>query len=191
MGATHEVLFLHGAGDQHAPDGSGKLVEATRRGLGAGYHVVAPDMPHADNPRHRAWRDEIARQLAAFGGEHVMVVGHSLGGSTLLHYLSEGGSAHRHHIDALFLIAIPYWGMEEWTVDEFTLPGGWASRLPAIPKIFLYHSRDDATVPFAHSERYARELPGAVHRPIDGDEHSFVGGLPQLVDDIEGPSRSR
>jgi uncharacterized protein len=56
-------------------------------------------------------------------------------------------------------------------------------------KIFLYHSLDDPEVPFAHLGYYEEHLPKAMARPIAGSEHSFVEGLPTLVDDISSLSR--
>jgi hypothetical protein len=40
-------------------------------------------------------------------------------------------------------------------------------------------------VPFAHLAYYQDHLPTATARPIDGSEHSFVQGLPTLIDDIK------
>jgi hypothetical protein len=65
--------------------------------------------------------------------------------------------------------------------DEFAVPNDVGSRLPA-SKIFLYHSRDDPEVPFAHMGYYQERLPTARALPIDGSEHSFLQGLPTLVD---------
>ena len=37
----------------------------------------------------------------------------------------------------------------------------------------------------SHLRRYQEQLPHATSRLIDGSEHSFVNGLPQLVRDIQ------
>jgi hypothetical protein len=42
---------------------------------------------------------------------------------------------------------------------------------------------------FAHLAYYQDRLPTATARPIDGSEHSFVEGLPTLVDDIKSLPR--
>jgi hypothetical protein len=52
-------------------------------------------------------------------------------------------------------------------------------------RIFLYHSREDAEVPFEHAAIYARELPDATLREIPGSEHEFKHGLRELVEDIK------
>jgi predicted alpha/beta hydrolase family esterase len=116
----------------------------------------------------------------------VILVGHSFGGSVLLKYLAEG--SYRKPVQGLFLVSVPDWGPNGWTYGEFAVPNDVASRLPA-SRIFLYHSRDDPEVPFAHLAYYQDHLSTATARPIDGSEHSFVKGLPTLVDDIKSLPR--
>ena len=60
-----------------------------------------------------------------------------------------------------------------------------AAGLPHAP-VFLYHSRHDPEVPFDHLGLFAAKLPHATQRPLEGSEHSFINGLPQLVTDIRG-----
>jgi predicted alpha/beta hydrolase family esterase len=112
----------------------------------------------------------------------VSLVGHSLGGSILLKYLSEENV--KEPIAGIFLIATPYWGAEEWQVDEYTLHEGFALRLPKEPRIFLYHSRDDEVVPFAHLAMYAEKLPHATIREFDGRGHRFNDDLSEIAADI-------
>jgi uncharacterized protein len=185
MGAQ-PLLFIQGAGDMRAPDGSGQLADYLAEELGSDYRVIAPEMPDAeDNPRYRPWRDRIDRELAAIDGA-VILVGHSFGGSVLLKYLAEG--THRKPIRGLFLIAVPYWDAKKF--EDFALADDFPSRLPA-SKIFLYHSRNDPMVPFAHLRDYEEKLPNAISRHIAGSEHSFINGLPELADDIRSVMQPR
>ena len=64
------------------------------------------------------------------------------------------------------------------------LPQDFAAMLPAIPRIFLYHSRDDEVVPFAHLALYAAKLPQATIREFDGRGHQFGNDLAEVVEDI-------
>lgn len=180
------VLFVHAAGDPRQPDGSGQLIDYLGRELGDGYRVLAPTMPHPDEPRYRPWRDWIEQELSTVQGS-VILVGHSFGGSVLMKYLADGTI--QPAVRGLFLVSVPYWGPDGWQYEEYDLPDGFAARLPESP-IFLYHSRDDPHVPYAHLDLFAGHLPQAILRPLDGSEHSFTGGLPQLVTDIQslGPS---
>lgn len=111
----------------------------------------------------------------------VILTGHSLGSSVLLKYLSEEGC--ENPIAGLFLIATPFWSKNS-QVDQFVLREEFASTLPAIPQIFLYHSQDDDVVPVTHLAYYAEQLPKAIVRQLQGYGHLFRGGMPKLVDDI-------
>jgi uncharacterized protein len=182
---TQPVLFIQGAGNMHEPEGSGRLAAYLGRELGTDYRIIAPEMPDADNPRYQPWRDRIEQELEAID-EEVIFVGHSFGGSVLLKYLAEG-SFHR-PFRGLFLVSVPNWGPDGWAYDEFAVPNDIGSRLTA-SRIYLYHSREDPEVPFAHLSYYQEHLPTATSRLVDGSEHSFVDGLRTLVDDIESLPR--
>ncbi len=185
--ATHPqpVLFIQGAGSMHEPEGSGRLAAYLARELSTGYGVLAPEMPDADNPHYQPWRDRIAQELEVIDKE-VILVGHSFGGSVLLKYLAEG--SYQKPVRGLFLVSVPNWGPDGWAYDEYAAPDDVGSRLPP-SRIFLYHSRDDPEVPFAHLGYYQKHLPAATVRPIDGSDHSFVDGLPTLVEDINSLPR--
>jgi uncharacterized protein len=178
---SQPVLFIQGAGSMLAPQGSGRLAAHLAREVGTDYRVIAPEMPHADSPDYQSWRDRIELELAAIDDE-VILVGHSFGGSVQLKYLAEGSN--RKPVRGLFLVSVPDWGPDGWAYAEFAVPDDVGSRLPAT-RIFMYHSRDDPEVPFAHLGYYQQHLPAATVRPIAGSEHSFVDGLPMLVDDIK------
>jgi predicted alpha/beta hydrolase family esterase len=60
------------------------------------------------------------------------------------------------------------------------------SHLREVQQIALYHSRDDAVVPFGHLALYAGKLPQATVREFDGRGHFFRDGLPELADDTKG-----
>jgi uncharacterized protein len=182
---TQPVLFIQGAGNMHEPEGSGRLAAYLARELGTDYRVIAPEMPDADNPHYQPWRDRIEQELDAID-EDVILVGHSFGGSVLLKYLAE--DSYQKPVRGLFLVSVPNWGPDGWAYDEFAAPDDVASRLPE-SRIFLYHSRDDQEVPFAHLHYYEERLRTAMVRPIAGSEHSFVEGLPLLVEDIKSLPR--
>ena len=59
-----------------------------------------------------------------------------------------------------------------------------SSQLPAIHRIFLYHSGGDAGVPFAHLGLYAAILPQATVRVSEDRGHHFGNDLADVADDI-------
>jgi uncharacterized protein len=139
-------------------------------------------MPEPENPRYEHWKQKIEKEMAMIDGE-VILVGHSLGGSVLLKYLSE--EKFNKPIAGLFLIATAYWGVKDWEIDEYILQKDFAKKLPPIQKTFLYHCREDEWVPFEHSGYYAKKLPQANVRMLEGNTHDFSGGLPEIIDDIK------
>jgi predicted alpha/beta hydrolase family esterase len=132
-----------------------------------------------------AWKMALQSTLPV-GGHKVALIGHSLGGSVIVKYLSEGLC--QMPIAGLFLVGAPYWGTRGWTMDEFMFERGFQSKLPDIDKIFIYHSRYDKWVPYSHAQSYAKTLPGSILRNVSGSEHEFSAGLPVLVDDIQSLS---
>ena len=117
------------------------------------------------------------------GGHKVALIGHSLGGSVIVKYLSEGLC--QVPIAGLFLVGAPYWGTRGWAMDEFMFERGFQAKLPDIERIFIYHSRYDSWVPYSHAQLYTKALHNPVLRTFDSDEHEFKNGLPVLVTDIQ------
>ena len=179
--SSRNVFFIHGAGDPRHPEGSGQLADYLARELGDDWEVMAPTMPEPDDPHYRPWRDAIEEHLAGLGDDPLLV-GHSFGGSVLLKYLAEG--TYQRPIAAIFLVSVPFWGPE---FRDFALPEDFAAHLPSAPT-FLYHSHDDPEVPLSHLHRYQEQLPDATTRIIEGSQHSFTRGLPELVRDIQAVS---
>ena len=177
--ATRRVLFVHGAGGEAFGEDE-PLFRSLREALGPDFAVEYPEMPDGDAPEFGKWGARISRELSASDGE-VILVGHSLGASTLLKYLSE--EQIERPIAGLFLIATPFWGTKDWEA-EYALREDFPAALPEDMPIFLYHSRDDEWVPFAHLALYAERLPQATVRGFDGRGHQFGDDLSEVAEDI-------
>ncbi len=139
------IIVIHGAGPKHyrsLEDGSGDWQAQLPLALGDSYQVIAPQMPSPKNPSFEEWKILLDKNLARIRGE-VTFVGHSLGASFLLRYLSEVSLAQR--ISGLFLVAAPF-----NTVKGFEAPHDF-SRFHGIKHLVLYHSMDDVEVPYAHA----------------------------------------
>jgi predicted alpha/beta hydrolase family esterase len=153
--------------------------------LGTEYHVLYPQMPNEEDPEDEPWIAQISKELASVDN-NVILVGHSAGGAVLLKYLL------KEYVDqpiaGVFLISIPFWGPEDEEDDIYTLREGFASQLPKGVPIFLYHSRDDEWVPFAHLAMYAERIPQATIHEFDGRGHQFNNDLSEVAGDIKGLS---
>jgi predicted alpha/beta hydrolase family esterase len=176
------VLFIRGSGEgAYAADAL--LAASLQKELGAAYDVHYPTMPLDEDADYLDWKAQIAAELAGHPDE-VTLVGHSVGGSILLKFLSEEYVGRP--IAGLFLIATPHFGGEGiWNYDVLTLAQDFADKLSSIPRIFLYHSRDDEIVPFAHLALYAAKLPQAIIREFDGRGHQFRNDLADIASDIK------
>jgi len=144
-------------------------------------------MPAPTKPSYERWKLELERLLPGDKSPPILV-GHSLGGSVLLKYLSE----HRPKVPAagLFVVAAPYWGSADWKVKEFVLRENFAHSLPDALSIYLYQSRDDEVADMQHLSRYSKAIPQATVRILDGGGHTFKDGLLELAEDIQALASS-
>ena len=159
------VVFIHGA-DGYADDAP----LATSLEQHVGMPVLYPEMPDTDD-----WAAAIASEIEPVEIPPI-VVGHSAGGYQLLKYLASSNT----RVKAVFLIAAPFPGGDpDWTFDGFDLPDCSALDAP----VFIYQSKDDEVVPFAHRDLWAAAIPGSVTRTTMGG-HQLNGDLRIVADDI-------
>ena len=175
-----KILFAHSAGPQYGNGkGSYDLVKYLKTKLSHEYEILFPTIEKPVSPTYAKFKNMFA---AAFKNitEPVILVGHSLGGSTLLKYLSEEKPAIS--ITALFLVSTPHW---KSNMKEFQLKENFQTSLKNIPSIFLYHSKNDTDAPFESLEFYKKSFKKATVHILPGKEHIFSKGLPILVSDIQ------
>jgi uncharacterized protein len=174
------VLLVHSAGLQGPGEGSAPFADRLREELGPGYDVHFPIMPDPGNPHYEPWSERLTQLLADL--DEPVVVGHSLGGSVVLKHLSDRDQPPS--IAGLVLVAAPFWGQDEWEA-EWALPPAWPEPETAVPRTFLFHSRDDEEIPFPHLELYAQRLTDATVQALDGNGHLFDrGDLSEIIEAI-------
>ncbi|MCI0560020.1 MAG: alpha/beta hydrolase, partial [Nitrososphaera sp.] len=151
------------------------------KALGNAYEVHYPLLLDESAP-DMGRKKQIGNEIARLKGE-IILVGHSLGASMLLKYLSENRGKEK--IAGIFLIATPFWeGSEDW-VKGLKLKENFADNLPKKVPIFLYHCRDDEVAPFDHLDQYARKLPQAIIRVIASGGHQLNNDLRLVAKDIK------
>nr|WP_255534539.1 alpha/beta hydrolase [Chryseolinea lacunae] len=145
-----------------------------------GEHVVIhyPIVEHPDEPSYQHWHNMLAKEFTKLPSP-VILMGHSLGSSVLLKYLSENEIPVT--ISAMFLVATPHWGKN---LAEFMLKKEFEKSLPITSPIHFYQSKNDPVVPFRHVDFYREALPHAIVRELTSDDHTFAEGIPQLVSDV-------
>lgn len=178
---ANQVLFVHGGGEG-AYDEDSKLVASLRGTLGAAYVVRYPKMPNEADADYESWKNAIAGELATMGSGAILI-GHSIGASVVIRAVVDGGI--EQSLAGVFLLAAPFWHDHEfWCWKEVELPGNAAERIPHGMPVFLYHGRQDETVPFSHVEMYAHALPQATVRRLDGRDHQLDDDLTEVAQDI-------
>jgi len=175
------VVFIQGGGDgAHVADRA--LASSLQAQLDTGCSVRYPKMPNEADPSYDAWRDRIAAELDAQPAGAVLVA-HSVGGTILLRYLAENGTAKP--IRGTFLVAIPFCGTGGWHIPGMELPKDSATRIAAAAPIFFYHNRDDDVVPFDHLGFYRELFPQSTIRASDTGGHQFNNDLSEVARDIK------
>ena len=177
-----QVLFIQGGGSQEDYEADKHLVGSLQALLGEAYHVHYPRLPTHESVPDLGRIKQIGHQISRITDE-LILVGHSLGASMLLKYVSEAEVPQK--LTALFLIATPFWsGDEDWKAG-FKLSEDFADKLVRALPIVLYHSQDDEEVPFAHLALYRKKMPWATFRELPSGGHQLGNDLTIVANDIK------
>ncbi len=176
-----QVLFIQGGGDK-GYEADAPLVASLQTALGATYQVHYPRMPSNEALPDFGWLQQIHQEMMLIPNQ-IILVGHSLGASMLLKYLSE--KQVRKNINGIFLLATPFWSGDENWVQGLKLPEDFTGKLPPKLPLFLYHCRDDEVVSFEQLARYQQLLPHAAVRSIESGGHQFNHNLYLVAGDMK------
>lgn len=175
-----QVIFFQGGGGKQDYETDAEMVTSLSSSLGAAYPIHFPLLDNKEVPDFgRA--EQISRELSA-SEEPVVLVGHSLGASMLLKYLSEKKVNRK--VEGVFLLATPFWsGKEEW-VKPLKLKPHFQEKLNNDTPLFFYHCRDDEEVPFSQMSDYKKAISWATFRELPLGGHQFDRGLDMVAKDI-------
>ena len=146
-------------------------------GLGSDWEVLLPTMPSKFNAKYIEWKIWFEKVIP-YLEDGAILVGHSLGGSFLVKYLSEEQLPKK--ISATFLVATPY----DKSLPEFPVPDSLAQFEQQAGKMFLYHSEDDFVVPFKELAEFQKALPTASVRTFTDRGHFLQSEFPEIIQDI-------
>jgi predicted alpha/beta hydrolase family esterase len=180
---SNNVLFIHGAGDG-GYEADAMLATSLQNELGTAYKVHFPKMSQDETESFfgSQWPKQIGKEISSMKGE-VILVGHSLGASMLMKYLSENKIKKR--IAGVFLLATPFWSGDEDWVQPLKLREDFHSNLPKSVPIFFYQCKDDEEIPSSQFNLYKRNLPGGTFREIKSGGHQFNNDLSIVATDIK------
>ncbi len=179
MGPCGQVLFVQGGGAGVHDDWDAALVADLRRRLGNGYAVRYPRMPAEDDPDAATWAAAVRHEVTTLDPGAVLV-GHSVGGTVLLHTVADSPPPRR--IAAVVLIAAPFVGAGGWPADGFGPPETLGARLPDGVPVHVVHGSDDDTVPPSHADLWAAAVPTATVHRLPGRDHQLDGDLTEVAD---------
>jgi pimeloyl-ACP methyl ester carboxylesterase len=180
MTKSRQILFIQGGGAGAHDHWDNKLFDTLRRGLGDGYEVRYPRMPDEADPSYAGWSVAIRRETAVLADG--VVVGHSVGGTILIHALAERPPERR--LRAIVLIAAPFVGAGGWPGTEFELPPDLGARLPREVPVHVFHGLRDQTAPPSHADLYARAIPQAQLHLLPGRDHQLDNDLTEVAETI-------
>jgi predicted alpha/beta hydrolase family esterase len=178
-----QVLFIQGGGAGAHDQWDSKLVESLTHELGTTYRVSYPRMPDEADPKYAAWKAALEQAIAALD-DGAILIGHSVGGTILVNALAEA-PPHR-KLSGVFLVAAPFIGAGGWPSEDIKGSLELGARLPPVTPIYLYHGSADCTAPLAHLDLYARAIPHAVVRRLEGRNHQLDDDLAEVAADIRG-----
>jgi predicted alpha/beta hydrolase family esterase len=178
---TQQVVFIQGAGEGAHDRWDDKLVSSLERELGDSYALRYPRMPTEAIPKYSTWKDSLLGEFNSLG-DGALLVGHSVGGTILLHTLAEQPPLPK--LGGVFLISAPFIGEGGWPSDDIRARTDFSDRLPLGVPVFLYHAIDDDSVPVAHVYLYSHTLARAVVRTIEHSDHQLNNDLSLVARDI-------
>lgn len=152
--------------------------------LGKNYQVILPKMPNSANARFEEWKIWFEK-LIPFLNKEVILVGHSLGASFLLRYLSENKFSKK--IKATFLVSAPYHskGMKTVLGNDFHFDKNMSLLTKQSPLLCFYHSMDDKVVPFKELKMFQDLFPGACFVEFKDRGHFNQEKFSEIVKDIK------
>ncbi len=132
-----------------------------------GNEVFVPDFPNTEFPEYDAWREHWESIYASKIEKNAVLIGHSLGGSFLLRWLSEKQIS----VAGLILVAP---APDDCGIEEvktfFTVPWNEEILKKNIVKVTLLGAENDPYIPLEKFEALAKEL-GATFKKCSGGGH--------------------
>ncbi len=175
-----QILFIHGGGD-NGYEADKPLIASLKKEIGSDYHMQYPELKSDKSLPDFGWGKQISKEIDGMKGDFFLV-GHSLGASMLLKYLTE--ETVNKNIKAIFLAATPFWSDNEDWKQGLKLKENFEEKLPNHIPIFFYHTKDDEEVPFSHLMQYKQKIQNAIFCEIKNGGHQFDNGLSEVAKDI-------
>lgn len=153
------------------------------------YEIATPIMPNRFNARYKFRKIWFEKILPHLNNEDLVMIWYSLGGIFLAKYLSENTLPWEKKIAQLHLVAAVFDESDRYSqksyLADFAFDSARLKHLEQqVDKIYLYHSKDDPSVPFSHVEKFKQYLPHAIVNTFEDRGHFFQTEFPELLANI-------
>lgn len=153
--------------------------------LGDDFDYVFPAMPNKYNAKYDEWKIWFEKVLD-YADDSFILIGHSLGGTFLIKYLSENKISKK--IEKLFLISsvISDPDHQRYQLDTFSVNKNLIKNISdRADQIILIHSKDDEEVPFCNFEELSEFLPNAKTITFEDRGHFMGTEFSELIEEIK------
>ncbi len=175
------VIYIHGAGAQRPGSESGLLLEKIKHELNDSSLFHAPSMPNPNSPDCQSWMEALDANVHKSAGP-LILIGHSLGGSVILKYLSE--NIVETEIQHVLLLAVPFWGSQGWNISSYHLKNENIDQLLNFNNINFFHCLDDKVVPASHLKEHLNLIPHAEGQIFKTGDHYFTDCIGKIKKQI-------
>jgi hypothetical protein len=141
-------------------------------------YACSLSMPTPAAPILSEWTAEIARHVERNTGDEIILVGHSLGGAAIVHYLQ---SESAQSVSAAVFVSTPCTPTGNPAIAEFLAgPFDWPRIRAHAGRVSVVHGDNDPLVPLADAETIARELGGTLTVIPNGQHLNGSAGFTEL-----------
>lgn len=179
-----KVFLIHGF--QGVPNGGwrswlmGQLSEKD-------IYACSLSMPNPYEPKLTEWLEEIKRVVERNPNDDIYLVGHSLGGTAILHFVEKYNFP---NLKGFVSVSAPCGGVNNDKIKEF-LDKDFDFKLirEKVNKIAVIHGDDDPLVPVSQAEKIAKETQGKLIIIPNGQHLNGSAGfvtLPECLEVLEG-----
>lgn len=164
-------------GFEGKPNGAWKswlMVELDRHDI----YACSLAMPHSDAPILSDWLDEVKRHVDMYPNDDIYLVGHSIGGVTILRYFEKYNSPNVKGVclcatrsEKLVESKLPTFFDQDFDFDAIR---------KNIPTTVVIHGNDDPVVPTENAERTAKELEAKLVWVPNGKHLNGSAGIMEL-----------
>ncbi len=141
-------------------------------------YTCSLSMPSPEAPKLDEWLGEIKRHIDRNKTDDIYLIGHSLGGTTILRYIERYNSA---NLKGIVIVSAPcHQNTNEKIRDFLSNDFDWMKMKNKVDKVAVVHGDNDPLVPVSDAEETAKELNGKLILIPNGKHLNGSAGFTEL-----------